>query len=107
MAHLSAIFIMMGSSDTIRFGSLEFPTLSLVGMWAPPVFVPLQTFLFGSLDFVADQLGVLRLHEEALVLTPTGGGAPSTDCNGPLDDLNVETPALRLEPMLGSNRTVK
>ena len=31
---------------------------------------------------------------------------PSTDCNGPLDDLNVETPALRLEPMLVSNPSV-
>ena len=54
MAHLSTIFGMAGSSDTIRFGSLEFPTLPLAGMWAPPVFVPLQTFLFGSLDFVAN-----------------------------------------------------
>ena len=36
---------------------------------------------------------------------PTGGGAPSTG-PGPLDDLNVETPTLRLEPMLGSNPTV-
>ena len=103
MAHLSTIFGMAGSSDTIRFGSLQFPTLPLAGMWAPPVFVPLQTFIFGSLDFVADWLGVLRLHEEALVSASTGGGAPSTDYNGPLDDLNVETPALRLEPMLGSN----
>ena len=96
MAHLSTIFGMAGSSDTIRFGSLEFPMLSLVGMWAPPVFVPLQTFLFGSLYSIANQLGVLRLREEALVPTPTGGGAPSTDCNGPLDDLNVETPTLCL-----------
>ena len=106
MTHLSTIFGMAGSSDTIRFGSLEFPTLSLARMWAPPVFVPLQTFLFGSLDFIADQLGVLCLHEKALVSVPTREGAPSTDCNGPLDDLNVETPALCLEPMLGSNPTV-
>ena len=61
MAHLSTIFVVVGSSDTISFGSLEFPTLPPVGMWVPPVFVPLQTFLFGSLDFVADQLGVLHL----------------------------------------------
>ena len=73
MAHLSTIFGMAGSSDTIHFGSLEFPTLPLDGMWAPPVFVPLQTFLFRSLDFIADQLGVLRLCEEALVPAPTGG----------------------------------
>ena len=105
MAHLSTIFITAGSSDTIRFGSLEFPTLLLVGMWVPPVFVPLQTFLFGSLDFVADRLGVLRLSEEALVPTSTRGGAPHAS-PGPLDDLNVETPTLRLEPTLGSNSTV-
>ena len=104
MAHLSTIFGMAGSSDTIRFGSLEFPTLTLAGMWVPPVFVPLQTFLFGSLDFIADQLGVLRLREEVLVLAPTGG-APSTGPE-PLDNLNVETPAFRLEPMLGSNPMV-
>ena len=60
MAHLTTIFGMAGSSDTIRFGSLEFPMLPPVGMWVPPVFVPLQTFLFRSLDFIADQLGVLR-----------------------------------------------
>ena len=99
MAHLSNIFGMVGLSNTIRFGSLEFPTLPLAGMWAPLVFVPLQTF-FESLDFIADQLGVLHLREEVLVLASTGGGAPSTDPR-PLDDLNVETPALRLKPMLG------
>ena len=96
---------MAGSSDTIRFGSLEFPTLPLARMWVPPIFMPLQTFLFGSLDFVADQFGVNRLREEALVPVPTRGGASSTS-PGPLDDLNVETPVLRLEPMLGSNPTV-
>ena len=74
-------------------------------MWAPPVFMPLQTFLFGSLDFVADQLNILRLHVEALVPAPTEGGAPSTG-PGSLDDLNIETPVLRLEPMLGSNSTM-
>ena len=61
MAHLSTIFLMAGLSDTIRSGSLEFPALPPVGMWVPPVFVPLQTFLFESLDFIADQLGVLHL----------------------------------------------
>ena len=105
MAHLSTIFGMAGSSDTIRFGSLEFPTLPLAGMWAPPVFVPLQIFLFRSLDLVTDQLGILCLRKEALVPASTGGGAPSTG-PGPLDDLNVETLALCLEPMLGSNPTV-
>ena len=105
MAHLSTIFVMAGSRDTIRFGSLEFPTLPPIGMWVPPVFVPLQTFLFGSLDFVADRLGVLSLREEAFIPASTGGEAPSTG-PGPPDDLNVETPALRLEPILGSNSTV-
>ena len=121
--------------------------LPLSGMWVPPVFVPLQTFLFGSLDFVANQLGVLYLCEEALVLAPTRGGAPSIGLEPlqsflfgsldffsdqlsvlclreealvpvptrggapstsprPLNDLNVETPVLHLEPMLGSNPTV-
>ena len=105
MTHLSAIFGMTGSSDTIRFGSLEFPTLPPVGMWVPPVFEPFQTFLFESLDFVADQLGVLCLREEALVPAPVGGGAPSVG-SGPPDDLNDETPAFRSEPTLGSNPTV-
>ena len=54
MAHFSTIFGMTGSSDVIRFGSLEFPTLPPIGMWVPPVFEPFQTFLFGSLDFNAD-----------------------------------------------------
>ena len=71
MAHLSTIFGMVGLSDMIRFGSLQFPMLPPIGMWVPPVFKPLQTFLFGSLDFVADQHDVLRLCEEALVLAPT------------------------------------
>ena len=105
MAHLSTIFSMAGSSDTIRFGSLEFPTLPPIGMWVPPVFEPSQTFLVGSLDFIADPLGVICLCEEARVPAPTRGGVPSTS-PGPLDDLNIETPALHLEPMLGSNSTV-
>ena len=74
-------------------------------MWVLPVFEPLQTFLFGSMDFITDQLGVLHLCEEVVVLASTGGGAPSAG-PGPLDDLNVETTALRFEPMLGLNPTV-
>ena len=105
MAHPSATFGMTGSSDMILFSLLEFPTLPPIGMWVPPVFEPLQTFLFGSLDFIADQLGVLRIREEVLVPVPTGGGAPSARPRT-LDDLNVETPALRPKPMLGSNSTV-
>ena len=79
--------------------------LPLAGMWVPPVFEPFQTFLFGSLDFVADQLSVLCLREEALVPALVGGGAPSVGSETP-DDLNSETPALRFEPTLGSNPTV-
>ena len=76
-----------------------------VGMWVPPVFEPSQTFLFESLDFVVDQLGVLRLREEVLVPAPVGEGAPSVG-SGPPGDLNDETPVLRSEPTLGSNPTV-
>ena len=57
------------------------------------------------MDFVTDLLGVLRLHEEALVLTSTKGGALSIGLR-PLDDPNVKTLALCLKPMLGSNPTV-
>ena len=105
MANLSATFAMAGSSDTTRFGSLEFPMLPPIGMWVPPIFEPSQAFLFGSLDFVADRLGVLHLHEEALVLAPIGGGAPSIGA-GPPGDHSNEVPALRSEPTLGSNPTV-
>ena len=50
--------------ETIRFGSLEFPTIPRDGLWAPPPFPPSQTFQFESLEFVTDQLGALHLHEE-------------------------------------------
>ena len=105
MAHLSATFAMVGSSDTTRFGSLEFPTLPPVGMWVPPIYEPSQTFFFRSLDFVADRLGVLRLREEALVPAPIRGGASSVGSRT-LGDLNDEAPVLRSEPTLGSNPTV-
>ena len=48
---------------------------------------------------------MLCLCEEALVPTLVGGGAPSVGSE-PSSDLNDETPALRSEPMLGSNPTV-
>ena len=51
-------------SETIRFGSLEFPVIPRNGSWVPPLFPPSQTFRFGSLEFITDQLGALRLHEE-------------------------------------------
>ena len=104
MAHFSTIFDMTSSSDTICFDSLEFSTLPLVGMWVPPIFEPFQTFLFGSLDFIADWLGVLRLRKEALVPAPVGG-VPSLD-SGTSSDRNDKAPMLRSEPTLGSNPTV-
>ena len=103
MAHFSATFTMAGSGNTIRFGSLEFPTLIPVGMWVPPVFKPSQAFLLGSLDFIADRLGVLHLSEEALVLAPVEG-APSIGSGIP-DDFNDEALALHSEQTLCSNPT--
>ena len=73
MAHFSATFAMAGLSDMTCFGSLEFPALPPIGIWVPPVFEPSQAFLFGSLDFVTDRLGVLHLREEALVPAPVEG----------------------------------
>ena len=95
MAHFSATPTVAGSGDTIRFGSLEFPTLPPIGMWVPPVSEPSQAFLFGSLDFVADRLGVLHLCEEALVPAPVGG-APSIG-SGTHDDFNNEASVLYSE----------
>ena len=92
MAHFSATLAVAVSGDTIRFSSLEFPALSPTGMRVPPVFEPSQAFLLGSLDFVADRLGILHLHEEALVPAPVGG-APSIDLETP-DDFNDEAPVL-------------
>ena len=40
MAHFSATLAVVGSANTIRFGSLEFAALSPIGMWAPPDFEP-------------------------------------------------------------------
>ena len=101
MAHFSATLAVAGLGDTVCFGSLEFPVLSPVGMWVPPVSEPSQAFLFGSLDFVADRLSVLHLREEALVSAPVGG-APSID-SGTHDDFNNEAPALHSEQTLCSN----
>ena len=72
MAHFSANPAMAGTGDTIHFGSLEYPALSPAGMRVPPVFEPSQAFLFGSLNFIADQLGVLHLREETRDPAPVG-----------------------------------
>ena len=104
MAHFSATFAMAGSSDTTRFGSSEFPALPPVGTWVPPVFEPSQAFLFGSLDFIIDQLDVLHLREEALVSAPVGG-APSIGSETP-DDFNEEAPTLQSKQTLCSNPAV-
>ena len=74
-------------------------------MWNPPIFEPSQAFLFGSLDFVTDRLGVLHLHEEALVPTLVEGDTSSIGSGTP-NDFNGEVPALRSEHMLCSNPTV-
>lgn len=60
MVHLTITAHLVGASDTIHFDMLEFPAPVLAGTWIPPIFTPSQTFHFGSLDFVADQLGVHR-----------------------------------------------
>ena len=70
MDHFSVTLAVAGSGDTIRFGSLEFPALSLAGMRVPTIFEPSQAFLSGSLDFVADRLGELHLRKEAHVPAP-------------------------------------
>ena len=103
MANFSANPTMVGSGDTIRFGSLEFPALSPARIRVPPIFEPSQAFLFGSLDFVADQLGVLHLREEAHVPAPVGG-APSI--NSGTHDFDDTASALHSEQTLCSNPAV-
>ena len=105
MAHFSAIFAMAGSSDTTRFGSLEFSALPPVGIWVPPVFELSQAFLFGSLDFITDWLSVLHLREEATIPVPVGG-APSISSGTP-NDCNDEAPVLHFEQTLCSNPAVR
>jgi len=104
MAHFSTTFAMVGSGDTIRFGSLEFPTLPPVGTWVPPIFKPSQAFLLESLDFVADRLSVLHLHEEAPVPALVEG-APYIG-SGMHDDFNDAASTLHSEQTLYSNPAV-
>ena len=103
MAHFSATLAVAGSGDTIRFGSLEFPVLSPVGMWAPPISEPSQAFLFGGLNFVADRLSVLHLCKEAHIPAPVGG-APSI--NSGTHDFDDAASALLSEQTLCSNPAV-
>ena len=87
MAHFSATFAMASSSNMTRFSSLEFPALPPIGMWVPPIFKPSQAFCFGSLDFVADRLDVLHLHEETLVSAPVGGSPSIGSETHNIDDI--------------------
>ena len=103
MTHFSATPAMTGSGDTIRFGSLEYPALSPMGMWVPLVFEPSQAFLFGSLDFVADRLDVLHLREETRDPAPVG---ETFSIDSETRDLNAAASALHSEQTLYSNPTV-
>ena len=103
MAHFSATLAVVGSGDTIHFGSLEFPTLSPIGTWVPPIFEPSQAFLFGSLNFVADRLGVLHLCEEARDPAPIGG---TSSIDFGTHDFDDATSALLFEQTLCSNLAV-
>ena len=100
MAHFSATPAVAGSDDMIRFGSLEFPALSPVGMWVSPVFEPAQAFRFGSLDFVADWLGVLHLRDEARDPAPVGG---TSSIDSGTRDFDGAASALHSEQTLCSN----
>ena len=63
-------------SKMIHFGSLEFPAVPRDGSWVPPPFLPSETFQFGSLEFVTDQLGALRLREEEAASAASEESAP-------------------------------
>ena len=103
MAHTSTTPTVVGSGDTIRFGSLEFPALSPTAMRVPPIFEPSQAFLFGSLDFVADRLGVLHLHEETRDPAPVG---ETSSIDSGTRDLNGAASTLHSKQTLCSNLTV-
>ena len=86
MAHFSATPTMAGSGDTIHLSSLEYPALPPAGTRVTPVFEPSQAFLFGSLEFVADRLGVLHLCEETRDPTPVGGTSSINSRTRDFDD---------------------
>jgi len=100
MAHFSATPAMAGSGDTIRFGSMEFPTFSPARMQVPTVFEPSQAFRYGSLDFADDRLGVLHLREETCDPAPVGG---TSSIDSGTRDSNGSAFALHSEQTLCSN----
>ena len=91
MAHFFTTPTVAGLGDTIRSGSLVCPAPSPAGMRVPPIFEPSQAFLFGSLDFVADRLGVLHLREETRDLAPVG---ETSSIDSGMRDLNGVVSAL-------------
>ena len=84
MAHFSTTFAMAGSSDTTRFGSLEFSTLPPVEMWVPPIFEPSHASSFeawtssptGSAYYTSTRRHLFRCPSEGH--PPLAPGHPTT-----------------------------